>query len=120
MVRGRNGARELQKLRNSYSSVKRETAKCNQWARFTHERPIGGRLMRMIHLTNAQDVGELAMIKSLLDGNGIAYVVHGEHISSLYPGVPFFVSRVMVDASDQARAEVLLSRLRLSIRETSA
>ncbi len=76
--------------------------------------------MRMIHLTNAQDVGELAMIKSLLDGNRIAYVVHDEHVSSLYPGVPFFVSRVMVDVSDQARAEVLLSRLRLSIRETPA
>ncbi|MBH0203137.1 MAG: DUF2007 domain-containing protein [Nitrospira sp.] len=86
----------------------------------THERSIGGPFMRMIHLTDAQGVGELAMIKSLLDGNRIAYVVHGEHISSLYPGVPFFVSRVMVDASDQARAEVLLSRLRLSIRETPA
>ena len=76
--------------------------------------------MRMIHLTNAQDVGELAMIKSLLDGNRIAYVVHDEHVSSLSPGVPFFVSRVMVDVSDQARAKVLLSRLRLSIREASA
>lgn len=76
--------------------------------------------MRMIHLTNAQDAGELAIIKSLLDGNRISYVIHGEHMSSLYPGVPFFVSRVMVDESDRARAEVLLSRLRLSIREASA
>ncbi len=76
--------------------------------------------MRMVHLINTQDVGELAIIKSLLDGNRIAYVIHGEHMSSLYPGVPFFVSRVMVDVSDQARAQVLLSRLRLSIREASA
>lgn len=76
--------------------------------------------MRMVHLINTQDVGELAIIKSLLDGNRIAYVIHGEHMSSLYPGVPFFLSRVMVDVSDQARAEVLLSRLRLSIREASA
>ncbi|MBH0194292.1 MAG: DUF2007 domain-containing protein [Nitrospira sp.] len=76
--------------------------------------------MPMIHLINTQDVGELAIIKSLLDGNRIAYVIHGEHMSSLYPGMPFFVSRVMVDVSDQARAEVLLSRLRLSIREASA
>ena len=60
------------------------------------------------------------MIKSLLDGNRIAYVIHGEHVSSLYPGMPCLVSRVMVDASDQTRAEILLSRLRLSIRETSA
>ncbi|HSA62851.1 MAG TPA: DUF2007 domain-containing protein [Nitrospiraceae bacterium] len=76
--------------------------------------------MQMIHLTSAQDVGELAMIKSLLDGNRIAYVIHDEHVSSLYPGVPFLVCRVMVDVSQQARAETLLSRLRLSIREESA
>lgn len=76
--------------------------------------------MRMIYLTDAQDVGELAIIKSLLDGNRIAYVIHGEHVSSLYPGVPFLVCRVMVDVSDQVRAEILLSRLRLSIREASA
>lgn len=74
----------------------------------------------LIHLTNAQDIGELAMIKSLLDGNRIAYVVHDEHVSSLYPGVPFFVSRVLVEESDRAKADVLLSRLRLSIREASA
>ncbi len=74
----------------------------------------------MIHLTSAQDVGELAMIKSLLDGNRIAYVIHGEHVSSLYPGMPFVGSRVLVDVSDLARAEILLSRLRLSIREASA
>ena len=76
--------------------------------------------MQLIHLTSAQDVGELALIKSLLDGNHIAYVIHGEHMSSLYPGMPFVGSRVMVEASDQIRAEVLLSRLRLSIREASA
>lgn len=74
----------------------------------------------MIHLTSAQDVGELAMIKSLLDGNRITYVIHDEHVSSLYPGVPFFVSRVMVKESDRVRAETLLSRLRLAIRDTTA
>lgn len=74
----------------------------------------------MIHLTSAQGVGELALIKSLLDGNRIAYVVHDEHVSSLYPGVPFFLSRVMVGEADQARAETLLSRLRLAIRDASA
>jgi hypothetical protein len=40
-------------------------------------------------------------------------------VSSLYPGVPLVGSRVMVDAADHARAEVLLGRLRLSIRDTS-
>lgn len=74
----------------------------------------------LIHLTNVQDIGELALIKSLLDGNRIAYVVHDEHVSSLYPGVPFLVSRVLVEESDRARADTLLSRLRLSIREASA
>ncbi|MBH0194287.1 MAG: hypothetical protein HP494_01500 [Nitrospira sp.] len=59
------------------------------------------------------------MIKSLLDGNRIAFVIHGEHMSGLYPEVPFFVSRVMVDVSDQARVEILLSRRRLSMREAS-
>ncbi|MDH4237183.1 MAG: DUF2007 domain-containing protein [Nitrospira sp.] len=94
----------------------------SNWGAFrsTDKTVAGGVGMRMIHLMNAQNVGELAIIKSLLDGNRIAYVIHGEHMSSLYPGVPSFVSRVMVDVSDHARAEVLLSRLRLSIREASA
>ncbi len=74
----------------------------------------------LVHLTNAQDIGELAMIKSLLEGNDIAYVVHDEHVSSLYPGVPFLVSRVLVDESDRERAGTLLSRLRLAVREASA
>ena len=74
----------------------------------------------MVHLMDAHDVGELAMIKSLLDGNRIPYVIHDEHVSSLYPGVPFFVSRIMVDDSQRGRAITLLSRLRLSVREASA
>ncbi len=74
----------------------------------------------LIHLTSAQTVGELAMIKSLFDGNRIAYVIHDEHVSSLYPGVPFLLSRVMVEESDRARADVLLSRLRQEIREATA
>jgi hypothetical protein len=76
--------------------------------------------MRMVHLMDVHDVGELAMIKSLLDGNRIPYVIHDEHVSSLYPGVPFLVSRIMVDDSPRSRALTLLSRLRLSVREASA
>ncbi len=75
--------------------------------------------MAMIQLTEPQDIGELAMIKSLLDGNGIAYVVHHEHVNSLYPGVPFLNCRVLVEETQRRRAETLLSRLRLPIRETS-
>jgi hypothetical protein len=81
--------------------------------------PLKETSMRLIHLTSAHDVGELALIKSLLDGNRIMYVVLDEHVSSLYPGVPLCVSRVLVEASELARAEILLSRLRLSIREAS-
>lgn len=65
-------------------------------------------------------MGELVMIKSLLDGSGIPYVVHHEHVSSLYPGVPFMSCRILVDEYQMARAETLLSRLRLAIRETSS
>lgn len=72
----------------------------------------------MQKLVEPNDMVELAMIKSLLEGSGIPYVVHHEHVSSLYPGVPFMSSRILVDESQMARAETLLSRLRLEIRET--
>jgi hypothetical protein len=76
--------------------------------------------MPMIRLTEPQSMGELAMITSLLEGSGIAYIVQNEHISSLYPGLPILTSRVMVDECDQVHAEVLLSRLRLSVRDVSS
>ncbi len=76
--------------------------------------------MRMIPLINTQDVGELAMIKSLFDGNRIPYIVHDEHVNSLYPGVASLVSRVLVEESEWVRAETLLSRLRLAVREAEA
>ncbi|MDZ4854936.1 MAG: DUF2007 domain-containing protein [Nitrospirota bacterium] len=69
--------------------------------------------MPMIRLTEPHSMGELAMIKSLLEGNGIAYIVQNEHVSSLYPGLPILNSSVMVNAYDQVYAEVLLSLLRL-------
>jgi len=68
-------------------------------------------MMGMVKLTEPRDIGELALIKSLLDGNGIAYVVHNEHVSSLYPGVPLLMCTVMVDETELQRAETLLSRL---------
>lgn len=75
--------------------------------------------MPMIHLTEPQSMGELAMITSLLEGSGIAYIVQNEHVSSLYPGLPILNSRVMVEECDQLRAELLLSRLRLAVRDVS-
>ena len=65
-------------------------------------------------------MGELAMITSLLEGSGIGYVVQNEHMSSLYPGLPILNSSILVDEGDQSRAEVLLSRLRLAVRDVSS
>lgn len=75
--------------------------------------------MPMIRLTEPQSMGELAMMTSLLEGSGIAYMVQNEHVSSLYPGLPILSSHILVDQRDQAYAEVLLSRLRLSVRDVS-
>ncbi len=75
--------------------------------------------MPMIRLTEPQSMGELAMMTSLLEGSGIAYMVQNEHVSSLYPGLPILSSHILVDQRDQAHAEVLLSRLRLSVRDVS-
>lgn len=76
--------------------------------------------MSMIRLTEPQSMGELAMITSLLEGSGIAYMVQNEHVSSLYPGLPILNSHVLVDESDQVHAEMLLSRLRLEVRDVSS
>ena len=75
--------------------------------------------MAMVRLTEPQSLGELAIVKSLLDSNGIPYVVHHEHVSSLYPGIPFLGSKVMINSIDLARAKLLLSRLRLEVRDVS-
>ena len=37
---------------------------------------------KLVTLCESGDVGELALIKSLLDGNGIAYTVQHEHVLS--------------------------------------
>ena len=74
---------------------------------------------KLVTLCEPGDVGELALIKSLLDGNGIVYAVHHEHMGALYPGVPLLGSRVMVAEADKQRAEILLSRLALQIREAT-
>lgn len=75
--------------------------------------------MALVHLMDAQDMGELAVMHSLLDGNGIAYVVQHEHVGSLYPGIPSMTCRVLVDEADRARAGTLVSRLRLQLRDAS-
>ena len=67
--------------------------------------------MALVKLLEATDVGRLAIIKSLLDANGISYVVRNEHFGSLYPGVTFPTNNgmiVMVNAEDYDRADMLL------------
>ena len=75
--------------------------------------------MPMICLTEPQNMGELAMVTSLLEGSGIAYLLENKHVSSLYPGLPILNSRVMVDERDRLYADVLLSRLRVEVRDVS-
>lgn len=75
--------------------------------------------MPMICLMEPQNMGELAMVTSLLEGSGIGYLLENEHVSSLYPGLPILTSRVMVDERDRLYADVLLSRLRLEVRDVS-
>ncbi len=74
---------------------------------------------KLVTVREPGDAGELAVIESLLHGNGIPYVVQHAHVGGLYPGVPFLSSRVMVAEAERDRAETLLSRLSLQIREMS-
>ncbi|MGH7255794.1 MAG: DUF2007 domain-containing protein [Nitrospirales bacterium] len=69
--------------------------------------------MALVKLIEPQSEGDLALIKSLLDGNDIPYFVHNEHFGSLYPGLPLPFNRrvVMVDESDVLRAETLLGKM---------
>lgn len=82
-------------------------------------RTTGPSSAKLVILCEPGDVGELALIKSLLDGNGISYIVHHEHIGALYPGVSLLCSRVMVAEGDKRRAEILLSRLALQVRDAT-
>lgn len=70
--------------------------------------------LRLLPLIEPRDEGELALIKSLLDGNGIRHFVQNEHFGGLYPGVslPFNRRVVMVDEQEYDRAGVLISELR--------
>jgi hypothetical protein len=68
--------------------------------------------MALVTLLETGSPGELAFVKSLLDGNGIAYVVRNEHFGSLYAGVASLACAVMVQDWELDRAATLLSKLR--------
>ena len=69
--------------------------------------------MGMVKVRESHDEGELAVIRSLLDANDIAYFVQNEHFGSLYPGsvLPFNTRVLMVREADVAKAETLLREL---------
>ena len=69
--------------------------------------------MGLVKLVELHDEGQLALLKSLLDGNGIAYFVQNEHFGSLYPGSasPLNARVVMVPEPELGRAEILLGQL---------
>jgi hypothetical protein len=64
--------------------------------------------MGMVKLIEPKDTGELALMKSLLDGNNILYFVQNEHFGSLYGGATCVV---MVHESDLDRAGTLVGEL---------
>jgi hypothetical protein len=64
--------------------------------------------MGMIKLIEPKDIGELALMKSLLDGNNIPYFIRNEHFGSLYGGM---TCAVMVQEYDLERAGTLVGEL---------
>jgi len=78
--------------------------------------------MGLVKLVELYDEGQLALIKSLLEGSGIMYFVQNEHFGSLYPGLalPFNARVVMVEESDMARAGTLLGELTAERRTDEA
>ena len=75
--------------------------------------------MNLVRLTEPHNVGEQIMLQSLLEGSGIAYLIRNANVSSLYPGLPCLTSHVMVEERDYPRAEAILQRLRLDVREVT-
>jgi hypothetical protein len=67
--------------------------------------------MGFVTLLETESPGELAFVKSLLDGNGIPYVVRNEHVGGLYAGLAVLACQVMVQERDLERAAVLVSQL---------
>ena len=78
--------------------------------------------MTFTKVYECHDEGEISFIKSLLEGNGITYVVENEHFGSLYPGdtIPFNGRNILVPEDDVDRVQILLSRLKEPPAENTA
>ena len=69
--------------------------------------------MAFAELLETRSQGDIAVVKSLLEAEGIPYFVQGEHFNNLRPLVG--AARIMVPAERLAEAEDLIRGLDLSI-----
>ncbi|HUJ69996.1 MAG TPA: DUF2007 domain-containing protein, partial [Syntrophorhabdales bacterium] len=70
---------------------------------------LDGDLVRILDTFNP---GDVALIKSILEGEGIPYAFEGEHSQYVYGTVPF---RLMVPSEHAAEAREVLEKLDLSL-----
>ena len=78
--------------------------------------------MTFTKVYECHDEGEISFIISLLEGNGITYVVENAHFGSLYPGasIPFNGRSILVPEDEVDRVRILLSRLKEAPKENIA
>ena len=78
--------------------------------------------MTFSKIYECHDEGEISFIISLLEGNGITYIVENQHFGSLYPGVtiPFNGRNILVPDEDVDRVQILLSRLKDAPKDNAA
>ena len=70
--------------------------------------------MAFVKLLESQDVGEVAVLKSVLDANRVPHFIQNEHFGSLYPGIPLPPNSgmmVMVHEAELKRAAALLREM---------
>jgi hypothetical protein len=63
-------------------------------------------------ILETQSAGDLAIIRSILDSEGITYFIQNEHVAQyIYHSVPM---RIMVNAEEAEKARELLKDVKLS------
>jgi len=75
----------------------------------------------MIKLLAPRDENELVIVKSLLEGAGIAFHIQNEHFGALYPGLnifPFSERVILVADPDFDRASLLVHDFRKATEGT--
>jgi len=69
--------------------------------------------MSMKELVSTSNIGDVALIKSLLDAEGIPYIAQGENFHAVRPLIE--PVRFLIPEEDVDRARPLIDGLRLSI-----